>query len=143
MAKANILVDSCYWIALYTPEENLRHLRAMELVDDLENNQVLIPWPTLYEFVNTRLARRKDYLYAFEQFLKKPNVSLVSDEGYKNEALSSIFRLNVSRQVSISLIDEILRRLILDDSLRIDYLVTFNKIDFEYPCQLAKVIILE
>lgn len=143
MAKANILVDSCFWIALYTPEETIRHLRAMEIVDDLENNQVVIPWPTLYEFVNTRLARRKENLYSFEQFLLKPNVTKLSDDLYKKLALENVFKLNVTQIASISLIDEVLRQMILDDSLKIDYLVTFNKLDFEYPCQLASVLIIE
>jgi predicted nucleic acid-binding protein len=143
MAKASILIDSCFWIALYTPEEVDRHQKALDLVDDLENNEVLIPWPTLYEFINTRLARRKEYLYAFEQFLLKPNVRKVSDEEYKSAALENVFELNKTRLASISLIDEVLRQMILDDSLKVDYLVTFNKSDFEYPCQIANVIILE
>ena len=37
MARANILVDSCFWIALYTSEETQRHSRALDIVDDLEN----------------------------------------------------------------------------------------------------------
>lgn len=143
MGRANILVDSCFWIALYTPAETERHQRAMDIVDVLENNQVLVPWPTLYEFVNTRLARRKENLYAFEQFLLKPNIKKVSDEVYKESALQKVFELNVTRRASISLVDEVLRQMILDDNLNIDYLATFNKSDFEYPCQLAKVLILE
>mgnify|MGYP000926518565 CR=1 FL=1 len=143
MGKANILVDSCFWIALYTPEKAETHSRALELIDDLENNNIIIPWPTLYEFVNTRLARRKENLFAFQQFLLKPNVRKISDEEYKKTALHNIFELNVSHQASISLIDEVLRLMLLDGNLRVDYLVTFNRSDFEYPCQLAKVIILE
>ncbi len=86
MGKANILVDSCFWIALYTPEETERQQRVLEIIDDLENNIVVIPWPTLYEFVNTKLARRKENLFAFENFLLKPNVFKVSDEIYKEKA---------------------------------------------------------
>ncbi len=143
MARANILVDSCFWIALYTPEETERHERALEILEDMENNKVIIPWPTLYEFINTRLARRKENLYAFEQFLLKPNVQKLPDEEYKELALQNVFELNISRNTSISLIDEVLRQMILDSSLKIDYFITFNKSDFEYPCQLAKVLILE
>jgi predicted nucleic acid-binding protein len=143
MGKVKILVDTCFWIALYVPKENKTHERALDIIDDLENNEVLIPWPTLYEFVNTKLARRKENLYAFEQFLLKPNVRKISDETYKDLALQNVFLLNVSRLASVSLVDEILRQMISDNSLQIDYLVTFNKKDFEYPCQLAKVDILD
>ena len=142
MGRARILVDSCFWIALYTPEEVENHSKAAKIIDDLENNEVIIPWPTLYEFVNTRLARRKENLFAFQQFLLKPNIILISDEEYKKRALQNIFNLNISRQASISLIDEVLRLMIADDSLNIDFLATFNRSDFEYHCQLAKVIIL-
>jgi len=143
MGHANILVDSCFWIALYTPEEIDGHERALSLIEDLENNEILVPWPTLYEFVNTRLARRKDYLFAFEQFLLKPNVQKISDEIYKNAALQNVFELNISRTASISLVDEVLRLMILDENLKVDFLVTFNRKDFEYPCQLSNVTILE
>lgn len=141
--QVNILVDSCFWIALYTPEEVILHERALELAKDLENNIILIPYPTLYEFINTRLARRKESLYAFEKVLLQPNVKKISDEVYKETALIEVFKLNVTRTSSVSLIDETLRQMIMDKTLKIDYLVTFNKSDFLYPCQINKVDILE
>lgn len=143
MAKANILVDTGFWIGYYTPEEPSNHEKARGLIELLEENNTIIPWPTLYEFINTRLARRKENLYAFQRFLQKPNVKRISDEPYKNIALQKIFELNKSRTASISLVDEVLRQMILDDNLKIDYLLTFNKADFEYPCQIGKVRILE
>lgn len=143
MANAKILTDSGFWIALYTPEDIYLHPKAMTMVEDLENNDVLIPWPTLYEFVNTRLAKRKENLYAFEQFLLKPNVRRISDDIYKDQALQNVFQLNISHIASISLIDEVLRQMILDRNLHIDYLITFNRKDFEYPCQSANIIIID
>jgi len=143
MSKAKILIDSCFWIALYTPEKVEEYSKALDIIDDLEYNDVLIPWPTLYEFVNTRLARHKENLFAFQQFLLKPNITKISDEKYKERALNNIFELNISHHASISLVDEILRQIILDKSLNIDYLVTFNRYDFEYLCQKSNVIILE
>ena len=143
MAGANILVDTGFWIGLYTPENPISHQTALSFVDILEDNRVIIPWPTLYEFVNTRLARRKDYLYAFQQFIQKPNVERISDEPYKSIALQNIFELNRTRIFSISLVDEVIRQMLMDDNLKIDYLLTFNKGDFEYSCQVANVLILE
>lgn len=143
MARANILVDSGYWIALYTPEDPQLHKRAVRLVHDLENNTTLIPWPTLYEFVNTRLARRRENLFAFEQWLLKPNVERLSDEIYKAVAINNVFELNKTRTASISLVDEVIRQILIDRKLKIDFLVTFNRADFEYPCQIADVGILE
>ena len=137
-----ILVDSCFWIALFTPGDQ-SHERALELVNDFENNEVLIPWPTLYEFVNTKLARRKENLYSFQQFLQKPNVLKISDEIYKDNALQNVFKVNQTKTASVSLIDEVLRQMILDNSLKVDYFLTFNKSDFEYPCQIARILILD
>ena len=141
MGKSKILVDSGFWIALYTPKDE-NYLKATEIVDSLENNEIVIPWPTLYEFVNTRLARRKENLFAFQRFLLKPNIRKISDENYKVKALQNVFDLNISHHTSISLVDEILRLMILDDTLNINFLVTFNESDFEYPCQLSNVLIL-
>jgi predicted nucleic acid-binding protein len=143
MSKAKILVDSCYWIALFSPEEIGNHEKAVKLTNDLENNIIVIPWPTLYEFVNTTLAKRKESLFAFEKILLRPNIEKVSDEKYKAIALEKVFESNIIRINSISLIDETLRQMILDSTLKIDYLATFNRKDFEYSCQLRKVLILD
>jgi predicted nucleic acid-binding protein len=143
MARASILIDSSFWIALYTPEDPIMHQRALDWVEEVENNLTLIPWPTLYEFVNTRLARRKEYLYSFEKALLKPNVLKISDEPYKSVALQNVFVLNKTRLASISLVDEVLRQMILDVTLKIDFFITFNSVDFKYPCQIANVSILE
>jgi predicted nucleic acid-binding protein len=143
MAKAIILVDSCFWIAYFSPQETERHLRAISIIEYFENNEVLIPWPTLYEFINTKLARRKENLFAFEQFLLKPNVFPISDLQYKEKSLSNVFELNITHHNSISLVDEIIRQMICDRDLRINFLATFNRKDFEYECQIGGIEILE
>lgn len=143
MVKARILIDSGFWIAFYTPEDVKNHLKTLEIIKDFENNEILIPWPSLYEFVNTRLARRKENLYNFKQFLLKPNVLRISDNEYKEKSLENIFELNISHTNSVSLVDEIIRQMLLDKNLKIDYLVTFNRKDFEYDTQMRKIIILD
>ncbi len=143
MAKAKILVDSCFWIAFYSPEETERYQRAINLIEDFENNEVLIPWPTLYEFINTRLARRKENLFNFQQFLLKPNVHRICDLKYKEKSLGNVFDLNISHINSISLVDEIIRQMLIDKDLNIDYLASFNRKDFEYECQMEKIDILD
>lgn len=143
MSRAKILVDSNYWISLYSPREMSNHQRAIQLTDILENNDVLLPWPTLYEFINTRLAKRKESLYSFEQFLLKPNVQTIHDDIYKDKAIKNIFLLNLTKEYSISLVDEVIRQMIVDPQLKIDFLLTLNKGDFQYPCQIGNVLIIE
>lgn len=142
MAKANILIDSCFWIAFYTPGDKY-HDNAMVASRNFEDNNVLIPWPTLYEFINTRLARRKENLFAFQRFLQQQNVVRISDEKYKEQALANSFQLNISPTSSISLVDEVIRQMLLDQNLRIDYFLTYNAKDFEYHCQERQILILE
>ncbi len=143
MGRANILVDTCIWISLFNPVENENHSKALDIINDLENNNILVPWPTLYEFINTKLARRKENLFSFEQTLLKPNVYKISDEKYKEFALEKIFEINRFRYNSVSLVDEIIKQMICDKSLKIDFLATFNDRDFEYFCQKENIIILK
>jgi len=139
----NILTDSCFWIALFDPISNIQeHQHALSVVDDIVNENILIPWPTLYEFVNTRLARRQDNLLRFHQFLRKPNVHLIDDAKYKNPALEKTFEQTKFKYLTYSLIDQVLREMILDPNLKFDFLVTFNKRDFEDVCAKRGIIIL-
>jgi len=141
--NTNILTDSCFWIALFDPSSNIEeHQKAMDIADIVEQENILIPWPTLYEFVNTRLARRQDNLLRFHQFLKKPNVQLIDDTPYKNTALVNTFEQTQHKYLSYSLVDQILREIILDPNLKFNFLVTFNERDFQDVCHYRGIKIL-
>src|SRR5690349_7255202 len=85
MAK-NILIDTGYWIALFN-ERDRHHTTARVLEDDLSIHTLLIPWPTLFECVDTRLARRKDSAIRFKQLLLRPRTALVDDSPYRHKSL--------------------------------------------------------
>lgn len=137
MAK-NILADTGFWIALYEPRDSY-YEEANLIADYLEDQNILLPWPTLYEAINTRLAKRKESMRSFEIFINKANVSLINDDRYKDRALKLVFEYSILGKRPFSLVDIILREILSDDSYKINYLLTFNKADFIDVCNKRKI----
>ncbi len=123
-----VLADSGYWIAVFEPSDT--HItEATILQDDLEDANILLPWPVMYEVLNTRFFRRPDRIEKFEELLKKPNVYRIPEEQYRDQALKKVFEYS-KRKRNISLVDGIIREMLSDVNLRINYFVTFNVWDF-------------
>ncbi|MCY7326921.1 MAG: hypothetical protein LH618_00065 [Saprospiraceae bacterium] len=143
MSNETVLTDSCFWIAFFDPPSNLlQHEAANTIIDLIEDCRILIPWPTLYEFVNTRLARRRDNMIRFENFIRKPNVELLDDLMYRDKALEDAFSNNRLARLQISLVDAVMRGMLADTNIRINYLATFNEGDFLDICQNRGIQIL-
>jgi len=123
--KFNILIDSCFWIALYDQGDQQAQ-KAEKIAEDISNENLIIPFPTLYEFVNSRLSRR-DTKIQFEQLLGRPNIKLLSDEEYKESALENFFIKSRYGHSDVSLVDEVLKLIISDINIKIDYIVTFDQ----------------
>ncbi|MBK9542605.1 MAG: hypothetical protein IPO49_09870 [Bacteroidetes bacterium] len=140
MAK-NIIADTGFWFALYEPRDSY-YSEANEMAELIGNQNIFLPWPCLYETINTRFAKRKDYMQAFEIFISKANVSLVNDEEYKERALRLALEYSKIGKPPFSLVDISIREMLSDDSYRIDYLVTFNDGDFIDICKKRKIEIL-
>jgi predicted nucleic acid-binding protein len=87
----NIIVDTGFWIALLDPMDDPKKSQEAELISEtIENFNIIIPYPTLYEFVNTKLSRKAAKL-EFERILGLPNVMTVPDATYRDKALKSFF----------------------------------------------------
>ena len=122
-----ILIDSCYWIALLDEGMHVQQKKQADIIADLiQHHNLIIPFPTLYEFINSILSRR-DQRFKLENILKKSNVQRISDEKYKEEALDSFFNNSRYYTNDNSLVDEIIKLMLKDDNLKIDYLVTFDQ----------------
>ncbi|HMV09535.1 MAG TPA: hypothetical protein PK325_09875 [Cyclobacteriaceae bacterium] len=140
MAK-NVLVDTGFWFAFYTPGDS-NHEKAFVIADLLTNQNVLVPWPTLYETVNSKFLKRREVINNFETYIKKANVRLIEDSPYKDIAFQeSVFFAQRNR--NLSLVDSIIRQIVVDISVKVDYLVTFNKRDFIDVCLRRKIEIYE
>ena len=125
--RYNILTDSCFWIALYDSDDNINIAdEAIRMADEISDENIIIPFPTLYEFVNSRLSRR-EIRQEFENLLKKSNVTLLSDEKYKHQALDNFFIKSIYEYSDISLVDEILKLIMVDRDLKIDYIASFDE----------------
>ncbi|TSA37101.1 MAG: hypothetical protein D4R64_06195 [Porphyromonadaceae bacterium] len=120
-----VLVDAGFWIALYDTKKPENILEAERIASEIEDEEIIIPFPTLYEFVNSRLSRR-DAKMQFEKFLTRPNVIKLSDTKYKTKALEIFFIKSNQEYSDISLVDEVLKLIIADRTIKIDYIATFD-----------------
>jgi predicted nucleic acid-binding protein len=137
----NVIVDSGFWFALYDPGDTY-HKRATEIVRYLDVSNTIIPFPTLYESINTKFMKNMVAKVAFENMLKSSNVTIVHDELIKEDALRITFT-DESKKRNLSLVDNIIRLILDDTNYKIDYLITFNKKDFIDICQRRTIGILD
>ena len=74
-----IIADTCYRIARFESSD-AHHEAATILEEEIGIHQLVVPWPTLYETLNTRFLRRRHYLSGFRAFIEKPGTLFVEDE---------------------------------------------------------------
>ena len=137
----NVIVDSGFWFALYDPHDAY-YTEANRIVKHLNICNVIIPFPTLYESINTRFMKNSVAGAEFECVLKRPNVIIIDDAQIKNDALQITFT-DESKKRNLSLVDNIIRLILDDVNYKIDGLVTFNKKDFIDVCQKRNIEILD
>ena len=137
----NILIDTGFWFGLYDKRDNYYN-QANELFEYLSLGQILIPYPSLYETINTRFAKNKEGIEAFEKLISKPEVILIDDKDYKNEALELTMNSSIRMNKPYSLVDMIIRLMLSDKNLKIDYLISFNPNDFFDVCSKKNIEIL-
>ena len=135
----NIAADTCFSFALFNPSDK-HHDEAMILEEDLNIHQLIVPWPTLYEALNTRLLRRRNDLSRFKAILEKPSTVLVEDGPYRNTSLR--FVLDMRKHRTYSLVDHVIRSMIEDPSVKIHALITFNAKDFYDVCNTRGIELL-
>ncbi len=81
-------------------------------------------------------------LASFKAVLNNKNTIQVQDEKYKYDAIKSIF-LQLKSYKKYSLVDLIIREILLDVEVRIDALITFNIADFEDICWKRNIELLD
>lgn len=126
MSSFNILLDTGFWIALLDPsDEQEKIAEAERIAEEIEGERLIVPYPTLYEFVSSRLSRR-DAVYEFERLISRPNVEPLPDTKYKEKALENFFINNRKLYNDLSLVDEVIKLIIRDKNVKIDYIATFD-----------------
>ncbi|NCO54003.1 MAG: hypothetical protein COS14_05115 [Bacteroidetes bacterium CG02_land_8_20_14_3_00_31_25] len=135
----NILIDSGFWYALYN-ERDEHYNKANELIEYLTLGNIIIPYPCLYETINTRFA--KNNLSDFKLIIEKHSTILIEDNSYKSEALDLTFNSSIQLFKPYSLVDMVIRLMLEDETLNINYLISFNPEDFIDVCCKRRIEIL-
>jgi len=139
----NTLVDTGVWLSLVDRNDNVASRAEVDAIDDLlQGHRVVLPWPVGFETLRTKLARKRVAMQALERRLKSPLVEWVEDQSYRVEALEMTFEA-ARRGRALSLVDCLIRLILDDVNLRIDYLATWNGRDFEDVCQPRGITILD
>ena len=115
------------------------HDQSEIVFDLLESDTLVLPWPCLYETISTRLVHQRERLLAFESFLKNPAISMIDDAPYREDALLNVFDTSRRFGHSYSLTDSVIRNMLRNVNIRIDYLITFNDKDFQDVCAVRGI----
>jgi predicted nucleic acid-binding protein len=137
----SVVVDSGFWYALFEPRDQ-HHSEAEPKTRYLDEMNVLVPWPSLYETLRTRFAKDTLALLRFEAYLKKPRCELVDDQPYRDLALEQTLRQARIARRPMSLVDVVIRLILDDANVRKDCLLTFNVKDFADVCRRRNIQIL-
>ena len=130
-----LLVDTGFFIAMYD-ERDAHHTEAQDKRKLLDVHAIILPWPVLYETINTRFARRQRIMARFDTLITSSNTALLDDSPYRIEAYRSVLR-NVRRP--LSLVDAVLRAIIEDTNVAVAAMLTFNQRDFNDVCRQHSV----
>ncbi|WP_282118063.1 hypothetical protein [Maribacter aquivivus] len=139
--KKYILIDSGYWFGLYDKSDSY-HVSANAIADLIEDYKIIVPYPSMYEILNSKFIKDKSRLTQFEEAMKSDRVEFVFDEGYREKALTNTYSIHRKPIPQISLVDSIIREIIKDINIKIDFVVTFNEKDFKDVCDIRNIKII-
>lgn len=131
------IADSCFWFGLLD-NRDAYYETANRIFNRLRTDSVfLIPDPTLYETLNTRMLRNKDGKPRAEKLILNLKTNprqfrRISDKAYIETAYQRTVCQN--EKTSYSFVDNIIRVMLEDKTLPNDGLITFNVADFADIC---------
>ena len=122
-----LIIDTGFWIALFNPDREIEKQELVDLItENIKDYLVLIPFPTLYEFLNSKFSRKQNVI-AFMEELSKPNYIKIDDLEYKEKALNNFFeKSQYLNNEDVSLVDEVIKEMINDINLKTDFIITFD-----------------
>lgn len=135
-----ILIDSGFFFALVEPRDPY-HSEALDRQYWLDMFPAVLPWPILYETINTRLVRDPDKVAQFERLANAPETEFVDDSPYRDAAYEDVIA-RAKAGHPLSLVDAILHSVITDPDIRVDAMLTFNLRDFSSVCSERRIEIL-
>ena len=132
-----MLIDTGFFFALHRKSDD-HHAAASAKKELLDTSTVILPWPILYETLNTRFVGTPDALDWFDQLVQSPNTELLDDSKYREMSYQTVLT-DSSRKRRLSLVDVVLRSIIEDPNVRVAGILTFNHRDFVDVCQRHQV----
>lgn len=141
----NICVDTGFLIGLYSEKDPRLRLKAENLFIQLFNNNIqnklLVPWPILYEAVGTQMTKNQKRMGALNRdwkFLyRQRRLEFLDDKSFREKAIDEAFNELLQgphHYRGLSLTDRVIRNMLSEPNLKIDYFITFNKGDFIDVC---------
>lgn len=140
----SVCVDAGFLIALYD-ETDEYHSRAKDYFVqyfDIVQNQLLVPWPILYETISTRMARHQKRMGIlkrdWETLDEQRRLVLLDDLPFRVKAIDECFQESTKdprRYRDLSLVDRIIRNMLSEVNIKIDVFITFNHGDFMDVCK--------
>jgi hypothetical protein len=137
----NVLTDAGIWYALFDPRDQY-YAPALEKAQYLDLLHIVLPWPILYETLRTRFVRNVASLRTFDAYLSRPHITYLEDAPYRNAALELSMDSSLNHARPLSLVDCVLRLMLEDVNIKIDYLITFNVGDFSDVCRTRGIEII-
>lgn len=133
-----LIFDSCYWFAFFNEKDQYHHL-ANQMADTFNSPsiKILIPFPSMYETLNTAFVDNKSRLKRLSEILSNhEKVEFIFDDEYKDNA----YRNTIGQEngCKVSLVDSIILEMLEDKNFAIDGVVTFNSRDFAEPCHILQ-----
>lgn len=135
----NVLIDTGFWYAFYDGSDE-HHEEAVRMMDRLEIHRILIPYPSLYETIDTRFCKRKEWVAHFSRLINSMHCTLIQDDSYKATSLELSVSSSLNHDRAISLVDMVIRQMIEDVNVKTDVIITFNPDDFVDVCRKHKTI---
>lgn len=133
-----ILADTGFWFALYDSHDQF-HRVACEINSklDLDRVKILLPWPSLYETLNSRFVGHSTAMSGFTRLLLRPQVVRLSDCGYREKSIETV--IQSWRKRPLSLVDMVIRAMLDDRNIIKHGLLTFNHRDFADICRKNRI----
>lgn len=140
-SNRTLLVDSGFFMALFEPRDQ-HHKDACEKRNRLKSSSFIVPWPILYETINTRFVRRPKTIIQFESLLRTHNTVLLDDSSYRYGVYKNVLARTKTQSHAMSLVDAVLSAILDDTNVRINAMLTFNLRDFGPICRKRGVELL-
>lgn len=132
------LADTGVWYAMFDPRDQYWG-QTQEKEEILGLFTMVVPWPTMYETLRTRMVSNRKALQLFEEYLSRPRLIYIDDSPYREEALNLTFSSSLRASRPLSMVDCLIRLILDDANVAVNYFATFNNRDFFDVCSKRRI----